>query len=164
MKERYAMTELHKRGMLMACICLLLALRVPFGTTPTEEYGNSMKGLGMLGMEGSGVIRANVRDDKGMKSMAVFFPSNLQSQKTFGQKDEREGRRPNCCPPKRRIYNFGLLHDSRTRNRTGWWKERRLQICFWNHELFLSHCWLWSCQKRRKEMMDIIYSRPNQPK
>jgi hypothetical protein len=44
-------------------------LRLPFGATPTEEYGNTFKSLGMLGMEGSGVIRANVREEKGMKSM-----------------------------------------------------------------------------------------------
>jgi len=56
MKQRYAITEVHKR-----------ALRTPFGTTPTEEYGNTLKSLGVLGMEGSGQIRANVRDDKGMK-------------------------------------------------------------------------------------------------
>eukprot|EP01126_Amoeba_proteus_P064245 TRINITY_DN8963_c0_g3_i9.p1 TRINITY_DN8963_c0_g3~~TRINITY_DN8963_c0_g3_i9.p1 ORF type:complete len:282 (-),score=79.89 TRINITY_DN8963_c0_g3_i9:135-980(-) len=55
-KERYALTEIHKR-----------AMRVPFGANPTEEYGNTMKSLGMLGMEGSGTIRANVRDEKGMK-------------------------------------------------------------------------------------------------
>lgn len=45
------------------------AMRLPFGATPTEEYGNTMKGLGALGMEGSGVIRANVREEKGMKGM-----------------------------------------------------------------------------------------------
>jgi len=56
LKDRFAMTEVHKR-----------AMRVPFGTTPTEEYGNTMKSFGSLGMEGSGIIRANVREEKGMK-------------------------------------------------------------------------------------------------
>jgi U4/U6 small nuclear ribonucleoprotein PRP31 len=54
-KERYAQTELSKR-----------ANRLPFAKL-TEDHGNSLKSLGMLGLEGSGQIRMNVRDDKGMK-------------------------------------------------------------------------------------------------
>jgi len=57
-KERYAITEMKKRQM-----------RLPFGT-PTEEYqmGGSIKSLGMLTAEGSGVIRANTKEEKGFKS------------------------------------------------------------------------------------------------
>lgn len=55
-KELYAMTELKKR-----------AMRMPFGQI-TEDFGNTTKSLGVYGMsEGSGKIRANVRDEKGMK-------------------------------------------------------------------------------------------------
>jgi U4/U6 small nuclear ribonucleoprotein PRP31 len=54
-KERYAQTELSKR-----------ANRLPFAKI-TEDHGNSMKSLGMLGLEGSGQVRMNVRDEKGMK-------------------------------------------------------------------------------------------------
>jgi len=54
-KQRYAMTEMRKR-----------AMRLPFGKI-TDEHGNSMVSLGMLGMEGSGVIRANVREEKGFQ-------------------------------------------------------------------------------------------------
>jgi len=45
-------------------------MRLPFGANPTEEYqiGGSIKSLGMLTAEGSGVVRANVREDKGFKS------------------------------------------------------------------------------------------------
>jgi len=58
-KERYALTEIRKRQM-----------RLPFGATPTEEYqiGGSVKSLGMLTAEGSGVVRANVREEKGFKT------------------------------------------------------------------------------------------------
>uniref|UniRef100_A0A6B2L4P6 Nop domain-containing protein n=1 Tax=Arcella intermedia TaxID=1963864 RepID=A0A6B2L4P6_9EUKA len=55
-KQRYAITEMRKR-----------AMRLPFGQI-TEEVGNSMKSLGMLGMsEGSGIIRANAKEDKGFQ-------------------------------------------------------------------------------------------------
>lgn len=55
-KELYAMTEIKKRQM-----------RMPFGEI-TEDVGNSMHSLGMFGMsEGSKKVRANVRDEKGMK-------------------------------------------------------------------------------------------------
>lgn len=57
-KELYAMTELRKR-----------AMRMPFGQI-TEEYGNTLHSLGMIGqgVEGVGAkVRANVRDEKGMK-------------------------------------------------------------------------------------------------
>jgi len=50
------MTEMKKRQM-----------RMPFGEI-TEDVGNSMHSLGMLGMaQGSKKVRANVRDEKGMK-------------------------------------------------------------------------------------------------
>jgi len=42
------------------------ANRLPFAKI-TEDVGNSMRSLGMLGLEGSGQIRVNVRDEKGMK-------------------------------------------------------------------------------------------------
>jgi len=54
-KERYALTEVHKR-----------AMRLPFAKI-TEDHGNSLKSLGMLGLEGSGQVRMNVREEKGMK-------------------------------------------------------------------------------------------------
>jgi hypothetical protein len=44
---------------------------LPFGKI-TEDVGNTMKSLGMLGMEGSGMVRLNVRDEKGMKGMRQF--------------------------------------------------------------------------------------------
>jgi len=58
-KERYAVTEMRKRQM-----------RLPFGASPTEDYqvGGSIRSLGMLTAEGSGVIRANVREEKGFKT------------------------------------------------------------------------------------------------
>jgi len=58
-KQRYALTETRKR-----------AMRLPFGQI-TEEVGNSMKSLGMLGMEGSGVIRLNVREEKGFQTARI---------------------------------------------------------------------------------------------
>jgi len=58
-KQRYALTETRKR-----------AMRLPFGHI-TEEVGNSMKSLGMLGMEGSGVIRINVREEKGFQTARI---------------------------------------------------------------------------------------------
>jgi U4/U6 small nuclear ribonucleoprotein PRP31 len=55
-KQRYALTETRKRSM-----------RLPFGQI-TEEVGNSMKSLGMLGMtEGSKIIRIHAREEKGFQ-------------------------------------------------------------------------------------------------
>jgi U4/U6 small nuclear ribonucleoprotein PRP31 len=54
-KQRYALTEMRKR-----------AMRLPFGHI-TEEVGNSMKSLGMLGVEGSGIIRVHAKEDKGFQ-------------------------------------------------------------------------------------------------
>jgi len=62
-KQRYAMTEMRKR-----------AMRLPFGKI-TEDHGNSMFSFGMLGLEGSGVIRANAREEKG-------FQSKIKKRKT----------------------------------------------------------------------------------
>lgn len=54
-KEKFQVTELRKR-----------ANRMMFGQVQ-EEYGNTMKTLGLLGQEGSGVLRARVDEDKGFK-------------------------------------------------------------------------------------------------
>lgn len=51
------------------------ANRMMFGQVQ-EEYGNTMKTLGLATQDGSGVLRANVRDEKGFKStdFVYFYP------------------------------------------------------------------------------------------
>jgi len=55
LKQRYAQTELRKR-----------ANRLTFGKI-SEEYGNTFKDFGQIGMDDSGMIRLGVRDVKGFK-------------------------------------------------------------------------------------------------
>jgi len=55
LKQRYAQTELRRR-----------ANRMSFGKI-SEEYGNTFKDFGMIGMDNSGMLRLGVRDDKGFK-------------------------------------------------------------------------------------------------
>lgn len=69
-KDLYGQTELSKK-----------ANRLPFGKL-TEDVGNSMKSLGMLGMEGSGMVRLNVRDEKGMKVKLTNIKKKNDGSKT----------------------------------------------------------------------------------
>lgn len=64
-KQSVHVTELRKRQN-----------RVLFGQAE-EEYGNTMKGLGMLGNDGSGVLRAAVQEEGGFKSMSLLLISNI---------------------------------------------------------------------------------------
>eukprot|EP01128_Nolandella_sp_AFSM9_P012113 TRINITY_DN8968_c0_g1_i1.p1 TRINITY_DN8968_c0_g1~~TRINITY_DN8968_c0_g1_i1.p1 ORF type:complete len:506 (+),score=135.36 TRINITY_DN8968_c0_g1_i1:186-1520(+) len=57
-KQKYHVTEMRKR-----------ANRVAFGKIQ-EEHGNSMKTMGMLDFEGSGVIRATASEEAGFKIKA----------------------------------------------------------------------------------------------